>query len=538
MHDISRRLLYYKKKEVQSLIVNSCQNREVGVRFSNRGFGKRPDVLIYENDVFSSVKKGASSFHISEERWSNPLELSTDMRKKDLDELRIGWDLVLDIDCPYWFYSKLTTYLFIQALKEHKITSISCKFSGNKGFHIGVPFEAFPDVVNNVPVKDWFPDGPKRIAMYLLDYIANNIIKVGEKGKVAFGNIHKTTIKEIAKVAEKTEEELSKTVCEKCNSMIKDLEGKKRIEFLCSKCEMRFFKEDGTKILSCPRCKILMEKIQHEYSICKCGSNKYKTIFDPLSIVDVDTILISSRHMYRAPYSLHEKSGLVSVLVNSEKIMQFEKHMADPQALDLSEQNKFLDSENTVKGEATQLIINAFDHEKEATPYERVPDKKTKYDFEEITEAIPKEFFPQCIQKIMEGLEDGKKRSLFVLTNFLTSIGWSHNQAEELLLEWNKNNKPELREQSVKNQVQYHRRKKQKVLPPNCKSYYQEFQVCFPDGLCKRMKNPVQYTKVKSNYKKKKKRARLTDEQKEMRRLHRERLKKQKEITNKNEDKT
>ena len=61
--------------------------------------------------------------------------------------LRKGWDLVIDIDCPYWPYSKIIADLVVKALRHHHISAISAKFSGNKGFHIGVPFEAFPQKI-------------------------------------------------------------------------------------------------------------------------------------------------------------------------------------------------------------------------------------------------------------------------------------------------------------------------------------------------------------------------------------------------------
>jgi len=67
--------------------------------------------------------------------------------------------------------------------------------------------------------------------------------------------------------------------------------------------------------------------------------------------------------------------------------------------------------------------------------------------------------------------------------------------------------------------------------PHNCKRYYQDLQVCKPDSFCAKIKNPLQYAKLKALQEGPKKgpRAKLTDEQKEMRRKHREKLKKQKE---------
>ncbi len=534
MFDISQRLLYYKKKEVQVAILESSKNKEVGVKFGENGFGKRPDILVYETDLLEFVKKGATSFHLSEERWNNPLELTTEMRKEDLDNLRIGWDLVLDVDCPFWYYSKLTTYLFIKALKKHGVESISCKFSGNKGFHIGVPFEAFPEIINNIPVKNWFPEGPKKIALYLLDYISNNFIEVNEEGEIIFDKVHKTTKEDISKITGKTIQELSVKKCPLCKKKVENSSFKK-IEFVCPNCNIQIRKDQDSKIMICPKCNILMSKFESSDKGCKqCGAKEPpKEFFDSLSIINVDTVLISSRHMYRSPYSMHEKSGLVSLPIPIGKILTFEKETARPEKINTKENPIFLDVSKVKRKEAENLLISAFDFGKEDIHYKNIindenKSKEKKQAFENLDYAVPPELFPPCILKILEGIPDGRKRSLFVLTNFLTSLNWSYENIELILLEWNKKNKETLREGIIKGQLRYHRQKNKKILPPNCREYYQDFGVCFPDLLCEKIKNPVQYSKRKAFALNKtvKKRAKLTDEQKEARRQYREKLKK------------
>jgi len=164
------------------------------------------------------------------------------MKREEQEDLRIGWDLVLDIDCLYWEYSKMTAHLLIQALIAHGVKSISCKFSGNKGFHIGVPFQAFPVKLHGKPTKEFFPEGAKRIALYLTDYIRKPLSK----------EILKTnTVKDIQKTTDKPFNEIIK-----------------------------------------------------------------KNKFDPYSVIEIDTLLISSRHLYRMSYSLHEKSGLASGMLS------------------------------------------------------------------------------------------------------------------------------------------------------------------------------------------------------------------------------
>ena len=120
--------LYYSRKDVQKTIYEFSKCREVTPRYFE-GFGKRPDSLEYPNDVFELVKKGATSLHCSEEIWSDPLRLSTDLNEKQLNELRTGWDLLIDIDSKYIDYSKISAEVIINMLKFHGIKNVGIKFS-------------------------------------------------------------------------------------------------------------------------------------------------------------------------------------------------------------------------------------------------------------------------------------------------------------------------------------------------------------------------------------------------------------------------
>ena len=173
MLDKGKCLRFYKRKNIQDAVVAHARGKEVGVRYGD-GFGKRPDIISYPREVLELALRGVTSIHASEERWENPLELDSNKGRKELDELRAGWDLVLDVDCPDWEISKLTTHLFIKTLKDEGVKTISCKFSGNKGFHIGVPFEAFPKTFQGEPLEKLFPDACRRIAEYLVNIISKD----------------------------------------------------------------------------------------------------------------------------------------------------------------------------------------------------------------------------------------------------------------------------------------------------------------------------------------------------------------------------
>ncbi|MFH1275939.1 MAG: DNA primase small subunit domain-containing protein [Candidatus Woesearchaeota archaeon] len=474
-------LKFYKQINIQQAMLEHAENKELGTRYADY-FGKRPDILSYPRDIIELALQGVTSFHISEEIWSNPLALGSNLTKKDLEELRQGWDLVLDIDCPDWEISKITTYLFIKSLKANEVKSISCKFSGNKGFHIGVPFEAFPKEVAGEMTKNIFPKGPKKIAEYLLNYITDNFISIKDN-KVVFDDKYSFTLNQLKEKFGDREFLINR--CSSCKQKI-SLDKESITEFICPKCDKQV-KEDA-EFLKCDKCNILMEKIENNKTLCKCGSNEYHSFFNPASIIEVDTILISSRHLYRMPYSLHEKSGLVSLPIDPEKVMEFEKQMADPNKI-ITSTFTFLDR-NIQEESARRLLVQALDFEVKVEE-EYKPEKE--YDEMVITSPITEEFFPPCIKQILNGLGDGRKRAVFCLINFLGKIGWNKNDIEDFVKKWNSEKNPDpLREVYIKGQLNHF--KPGERLPPNCNNdgYYKEIGVkC--EG-CLKFKNPVNYT--------------------------------------------
>lgn len=407
-------LRHYKRKEIQEIIVQEARGKEIGVCFGLHRFGKRPDVLQYPKDVLELAKRGVTSFHCSEETWSNPLQLGPGLRRADLNELRTGWDLILDIDCKYLEYSKIATDLIVSALRHHNITSFSVKFSGNHGFHIGIPFKAFPEAINGQETRLLFPEGPKKIAAYLQEMIREHLAK-------------------------------------------------------------RLLAADSLSTLSKNTVKSISDIMKNN-------------IFDPFTIVDIDTILISSRHLYRMPYSFNEKSGLVSIPVDPDKILEFNIKDAEYQNIKVFE--KFI-TKKTKPNDARQLFVQAFDFNIK----EDEPVFKERKEFKGSEETIPEEYFPPCLNLISKGLVDGKKRALFILINFLGSCGWKHEDIKKYVYSWNERNPEPLKEVYLVGQLRYNKLGKKVRLPPNCKniSYYKDLQICLPDGFCKRIKNPANY---------------------------------------------
>jgi len=189
--DLKRVQAYYFRKDIQNALLDSAKNREVAPRYLD-SFGKRPDTIEYPNDIKALVEKGATSFHCSEELWSNPLNLKTEMKIEDLNELRIGWDLIIDIDSKFLDYSKVATKLIIDALRFHNIHNIGLKYSGNKGFHIAIPWGAFPKEVNGIETAKLFPELPRAIAQYLGAFIKDKLIE-------EINSMTRTTVADVVK---------------------------------------------------------------------------------------------------------------------------------------------------------------------------------------------------------------------------------------------------------------------------------------------------------------------------------------------------
>ncbi|MBI3033446.1 hypothetical protein HYY69_08285 [Candidatus Woesearchaeota archaeon] len=513
-------LKHYKRKDIAEAMIKASQNREVAFKFGEDGFGKRPDIVTYPQDILEVARQGCTSLHVSEEHWSNPLQLSPTLKKDELDDLRIGWDLVLDIDCKFWEYAKYIAHLLVEELKAHGVNSISVKFSGSKGFHIGVPFAAFPDTVQGKETRLLFPEAPKRISLYLKDRIEPKLVEylLSNKSKESLAKeLHKENIEQV--------------YCKKCSN--KQEISQQTSEFVCPQCQKKIIEARDMQFQLCPDCKTIEMMQTTKANLCKkCNSKEFIRKYDLSEVLEIDTILISSRHLYRMPFSLHEKTGLCSVPIPLNSILSFEKQDALPSKI--TTEIIFLDSSSTINGEAGKLLFNAFEY-KPVITYED-PTMALKKEFDIPEQAIPIDLFPPCMLKGLQGMNDGKKRFMFALSNFLEKVGWQHQQIESLLLQWNEKNAEQLREVIIRGQLNHRKATKKKMLPPNCMSFYQDLGVCQPDHLCQKIKNPVQYATRKAFIVNQQlpginpsARQKLTEEQKEMRRKHREEIKKQKE---------
>ncbi|MCL4391632.1 MAG: hypothetical protein M1284_01525 [Candidatus Parvarchaeota archaeon] len=418
-------LKYYLNDNVITRLLNA-KDRECAARYYEK-FGKRPMLFQYPNDVETLIKTGATSFHVSEERWVNPLLLDKELPKDQLDDMRKGWDLLIDVDCKLLEISKIFTKMIVDKIEQEGVKAISVKFSGGSGFHVLVPYESFPESINGSSTKRLFPDAPMVISLFL-----KNELK------------------------EKLEIEIK-------NYGIDNISRELRVD-------KKEFYQDGK--------------------------------FDPYTIIDIDTVLISERHMFRMQYSLNEKKWFVSVPIHKNKVIDFNIEQAKPDSVDT--RLDFFDI-HPQKDEAASLFIRAYDaFQAEDKKDTESADVKS---FTPVNLPLDITKLPPCIKIMLNGLSDGRKRSIFILVNFLRSIGRTKEEITSFLIDWNAKNKPPLKQNLIVQQVEYAFSGKS-YPPPNCdaKGYYKFFNVCFPDQTCRLIKNPLSYyIRLNSkNYKKSK----------------------------------
>jgi len=405
MSDLNKIQSYYSRPDVQKAILEVASGREVVSVFKDGRFGSRPNILQYPEDIIQSVKTGTVSFHGSVERWMQPMKLDPGMTKVQLDRLRSGWDILIDIDVADFEIAKTAAEYVIKALKEHGISSMSMKFTGGKSFHIGVPFEAMPKKIDMKPTEMLYPEAMEKIMEYIKWYTTEPL---------------RDALLELATPTE---------LAERVGKPLSDIVGDEGIE--------------------------------------------------PFKIINMD--IFGSRHMFRLPYSLHEKSLLVSLPIGPEQLSGFKKEDAAPEKIKVAE--VFL-RRDISREDARALVVEAFDW---ATKYmKEKPEALPKPEKKQMIKKIAETDFPPCIQSIYKGVADGRKRSVFVLINFLHNMGWNTEEVEKRLAEWNENNYPPLRANYIRSQLRWYIQQGRNLLPPNCdnENFYCSFNVCKPDSLC------------------------------------------------------
>jgi acetone carboxylase gamma subunit len=370
--------------------------------------------------------------------------------------------------------------LIAEALEQHGIRNYGIKFSGSKGFHIMLSGKAFPKEFNGEETRKMFPIWPRAICGYLMGYIREDYNKQASEVLTDIGAIERRTklskeqleevrCKNCGKTAQKGS--IANFVCPVCNMRIqrKNVKiTKRRLRCLNNSCAGVLEQLDGEEFYYCENC------VDPENESLQMNSNKYPEKFElsrgvsAEKVASVDLVLVASRHLFRMPYSLHEKTSLASAVLTKRELEGFSPKDADPLKVQVKDFAPLNES-----GEAKNLLVKALDWCKgreiinkniEEKRFEKYKDKK----FEDVElKGVTDEMFPQPIKKLLRGLEEGRKRGLFVLLTFLRSTGFSAEEINKRVREWNEKNSPPLKEGYVRSQIEWHLKQNKKILPPN-----------------------------------------------------------------------
>lgn len=396
-------LKYYFNPIVQREILSVAKDREVVGSVEDGSYLKRPDILLYPKDIEERVKKGAIAFHCSVEKWLQPMQLSTNLKQEELNNLRKGFDFLIDIDAKVKLeHAIAASKVVFNFLKDLGIKP-TIKFSGSRGFHIGISGDAFPEKIDFKETRKRYPEIPQILAEYICEKIKDELLEelIAIEGGVA------SLVKTVKSVSE----------------------------------------------------------------------------LSPYEFIDMEKNW-GNRHLFRMPYSLHPKYWLVSLPIKFNDLKDFKKEMAKPE--NLKTEVEFLVNK---EGEAADLLVKALDW-KAKQPKEIIKPKLIRKKSEE---PILEDYFPPCVKLILNGLSDGRKRSLFTLSTFLRAMNWKQEDIEKRIREWNLKNSQPLTERTIKTQLKWHFRQSRELMPANCYShlFYVSMGVCKPDQYCQ--KNPVNY---------------------------------------------
>ncbi|MEM7819651.1 MAG: hypothetical protein QXD48_02370 [Candidatus Aenigmatarchaeota archaeon] len=397
---------YYSREEIINELLKNAKNREIVGAFWDGTYDKRPNIIQYKNDIVQMAKNGVVSFHFSVEQWSNPMAISAD----NYNKLRIGWDMIIDVDSKLGLEeAKIATEMICKLLEKYGIKNYGLKFSGRRGFHISLPWIMFPKEIDYKPLTRLYPKIPRIIARFIRKKISEDLMK----------------------------------------ELIRMSGAKKLIEIL----------------------------------------GEVPSKMNPFYFVEVEKDW-GNRHMFRAPYSLNEKTWLVSLPIKFSQLKNFSPEIANPNNIKIYDE--FFKGE---EGEGIYLLTDALDW------YAIIKKEKPKKEVTKINweKKITEDLFPPCIKSILSGLSDGRKRSIFTLVNFLRMCNWNWQEIEDKVFEWNTKNKQQLPRNIILSQLRWSQQNQ--MNPANCDNdlFYSDIGICKPDDICKGktdkiiIKNPLSY---------------------------------------------
>ena len=170
-------LKYYSRTEIQNAMLSFAKEREVVGSSMDGTFMKRPDILVYPKDIVERVKNNIVAFHCSVEKWYNPMQLSSNLKQQDIENLRKGFDIIIDIDSRSKLeYSRIAAQVVYNFLKDLGIKP-TMKFSGSRGFHLAIASEAFPENIDFKETRKMYPEIPQALIEYIRESVKDKLLE-------------------------------------------------------------------------------------------------------------------------------------------------------------------------------------------------------------------------------------------------------------------------------------------------------------------------------------------------------------------------
>ena len=339
--------------------------------------------------------------------------------------------------------------------------------------------------------------GARIICQFILDQVSSRYnSKVGQLG------VNFKALEERTKL--KKEDLLSTAPCPNCSSKVRKSVV---VSMKCPKCDTLYTRPDfkvTARKLKCTNelCSGFFDIInQKDYFICdNCKfssldkrdstvrtagtiiydspskfSSDFKEEFVATKLGSLDLVLVSPRHLFRMPYSLHEKTALASIVLDKASLATFSPRDADPMQVKIKPFIK-----ESKKNEAEKLLTAALQWASQRRVSEEKQYKKSAEEYQDMKiEGVTEDMFPKSIKTLLKGLKDGRKRGLFVLITFLKALSFPNEYVEIKVRELNQKNDPPLKEGYVKSQLDWHLKQKRKILPPNYSndSFYKDLKL-------------------------------------------------------------
>jgi len=354
-----------------------------------------------------------------------------------------------------------------------------------------------------------FPEWPRAISKYIMYKIRTPYNKEATKLDINFEALKERT--------NLSKQDVIETICPNCEGSAK--KGK-IVTYQCPECKSQIQRPNSKitkrKLMctnnSCPGYLEIIEKRDYFYcENCKYSSfdkklksdkkvihtkeakqSSYSENFEEqisgAKMASLDLVLVAPRHLFRAPYSLHEKTRLASVTITKDQIDSFNPKDANPLKIKIKD---FYPKTN--EAEATHLLESALAWKKIHDEQDQQEIKKKYKTYEKIDvkpDSIPENLFPKPIKKLLKGLQEGRKRGLFVLLTFLRSLNFSPEYINKKIREWNDLNDPPLKEGYVKSQINWHLKQRKQILPPNYRNdnFYKDLKLI---DVYPKEKNPI-----------------------------------------------